>query len=135
MDIFFADLKARTAKECLGLETEKLSLDDDKTKAKWEEHAQMSVLLDKVRELEAAKEILETKNRTLTRAVEERQQVIKARDTAMQQLQDDLHLANLELSQCEQRNRQLVRENDDLVQRWLTRINAEAEASERPRQR
>ncbi|KAJ1760868.1 hypothetical protein LPJ77_001707 [Coemansia sp. RSA 2523] len=52
---------------------------------------------------------------------------LKEKDGTIQILQDEMSALQLEIVQIEDRGRRLQSENDDLVKRWMQKMNAEAE--------
>ncbi|KAJ2814870.1 hypothetical protein IWW50_007003, partial [Coemansia erecta] len=52
---------------------------------------------------------------------------LKEKDGTIQILQDEMSALQLEIVQIEDRSRRLQSENDDLVKRWMQKMNAEAE--------
>ncbi|GAB5591196.1 hypothetical protein Unana1_06096 [Umbelopsis nana] len=59
--------------------------------------------------------------------LEQQKQLLKEKDVAIQILQDELSTLQLEFTTTEEKNKQLVKENGELVQRWLKKMNEEAE--------
>ncbi|KAJ2506524.1 hypothetical protein IWW47_001543 [Coemansia sp. RSA 2052] len=55
------------------------------------------------------------------------QGALKEKDGTIQILQDEMSALQLEIVQMEERGARLQAENDDLVRRWLKKMNAEAE--------
>ncbi|KAH8556735.1 autophagy protein 16 [Umbelopsis sp. PMI_123] len=59
--------------------------------------------------------------------LEQQTHLLKEKDVAIQVLQDELSTLQLEFSTTEEKNKRLEKENADLVQRWLKKMNEEAE--------
>lgn len=133
--MLFADLQARNARECFGLPAVPTTAHSagtgearhDAGQADLASRAKLAEQLDTVRCLRRNGESLSAEVARLRRALEERDQVVKERNTTIQALQDEVHLANLELSQADSQIVKLKEENEMLVQRWIARVNLEAE--------
>lgn len=63
----------------------------------------------------------------LQRQAEDYANVIGEKERGIQILQDELTTLSLELSQIESRNHELKKDNASLLQRWLDRMNQEAD--------
>ncbi|SYW80568.1 uncharacterized protein UBRO2_03836 [Ustilago bromivora] len=70
---------------------------------------------------------LQLEHEKLERQAEDLTHAIGEKDRGMQILQDELATLSLELSQIEARNEDLKKDNASLLQRWLDRMNEEAE--------
>ncbi|SOV09739.1 uncharacterized protein UDID_07889 [Ustilago sp. UG-2017a] len=70
---------------------------------------------------------LQLEHEKLERQAEDLTHTIGEKDRGMQILQDELATLSLELSQIEARNEDLKKDNASLLQRWLDRMNEEAE--------
>ncbi|KAJ1020854.1 hypothetical protein NDA18_005703 [Ustilago nuda] len=70
---------------------------------------------------------LQLEHEKLERQAEDLTHTIGEKDRGMQILQDELATLSLELSQIEARNEDLKKDNASLLQRWLNRMNEEAE--------
>ncbi|SPC64935.1 uncharacterized protein UHOD_07889 [Ustilago sp. UG-2017b] len=70
---------------------------------------------------------LQLEHEKLERKAEDLTHTIGEKDRGMQILQDELATLSLELSQIEARNEDLKKDNASLLQRWLDRMNEEAE--------
>ncbi|KAG2179850.1 hypothetical protein INT43_003636 [Umbelopsis isabellina] len=89
---------------------------------------------DKLRAHEAAEkeanqkiESVSEELKLTTAKVEQQAHLLKQKDVAIQVLQDELSTLQLEFSTTEEKNKQLFKENSELVQRWLKKMNEEAE--------
>ncbi|KAN0062908.1 hypothetical protein ACQY0O_004729 [Thecaphora frezii] len=63
----------------------------------------------------------------LKRSAEDLQNVVGEKEKMIQVLQDELVALSLELTQIEARNKELKEDNASLLQRWLDKMNEEAE--------
>ncbi|RHZ49966.1 hypothetical protein Glove_508g52 [Diversispora epigaea] len=66
-------------------------------------------------------------NQTLTNKVDLHFQVLREKDITIQLLQDELSTLQLELGKIDERMKDLEKENGQLLQRWLKKMNEEAE--------
>ncbi|CAG8500555.1 6832_t:CDS:10 [Funneliformis caledonium] len=66
-------------------------------------------------------------NQALTAKVDLQVQVLREKDITIQLLQDELATLQLEIGKIDERMRDLERENGQLLQRWLRKMNEEAE--------
>ena len=123
MDLLFADLQARDARECFGL----ARAADTSTQQDPAAHAELAQQVESARQHRAESERLAREVVKLKRALEERDQLVRDRNKTVETLQDEVHLANLELSQADRQIAGLKEENEMLVQRWIERVNLEAD--------
>ncbi|KAJ2470504.1 hypothetical protein GGI02_002885 [Coemansia sp. RSA 2322] len=65
--------------------------------------------------------------RRATSKMGDMQTALKEKDGSIQILQDEMSALQLEIVHIEERSRKLQAENDDLVRRWLKKMNEEAE--------
>lgn len=70
---------------------------------------------------------LQLDHEKLKRQAEDLGHAVGEKDKGIQILQDELATLSLELSQIEARNEDLKKDNASLLQRWLDRMNEEAE--------
>lgn len=70
---------------------------------------------------------LQLEHEKLKRQAEDLTHAVGEKDRGIQILQDELATLSLELSQIEARNEDLKKDNASLLQRWLDRMNEEAE--------
>lgn len=70
---------------------------------------------------------LQLEHEKLKRQAEDLTHAVGEKDRGIQILQDELATLSLELSQIETRNQDLKKDNASLLQRWLDRMNEEAE--------
>ena len=70
---------------------------------------------------------LQLDHEKLRRQAEDLGHAVGEKDRGIQILQDELATLSLELSQIEARNEDLKKDNASLLQRWLDRMNEEAE--------
>ena len=124
MDVLFADLQARDARECFGLKRGALA---NALSTSPDAHAELARQVESARQHRAESERLAREVAKLKRALEERDQLVRERNKAVEALQDEVHLANLELSQADKQIVSLKEENEMLVQRWVARLNLEAD--------
>ncbi|CAG8487065.1 8467_t:CDS:2 [Racocetra fulgida] len=66
-------------------------------------------------------------NQTLTNKVDLQVQVLREKDVTIQLLQDEVATLQLELGKIDERMKDLEKENGQLLQRWLKKMNEEAE--------
>ncbi|CAG8495395.1 18414_t:CDS:10 [Acaulospora morrowiae] len=66
-------------------------------------------------------------NQTLTNKVDLQVQVLREKDVTIQLLQDELATLQLELGKIDERMKDLEKENGQLLQRWLKKMNEEAD--------
>ncbi|CAG8739756.1 30093_t:CDS:10 [Gigaspora margarita] len=66
-------------------------------------------------------------NQTLTNKVDLQAQVLREKDVTIQLLQDEVATLQLELGKIDERMKDLEKENGQLLQRWLKKMNEEAE--------
>ncbi|KAJ2752760.1 hypothetical protein GGI19_003608 [Coemansia pectinata] len=65
--------------------------------------------------------------RRMTTKLGDVQGALKEKDGTIQIIQDEMNAMHLEINQLEKRNDELQAENDDLVKRWLKKMNEEVE--------
>ena len=82
---------------------------------------------DNVRALEAENVSLKASVNRLSKAREDDFEGKRERERGIENLQDEIQTLKLELSQIEHRNQMLKNDNAVLIQRWLDRMNDEAE--------
>lgn len=70
---------------------------------------------------------LQLDHEKLKRQADDLAHAVGEKDRGIQILQDELATLSLELSQIEARNQDLKKDNASLLQRWLDRMNEEAE--------
>lgn len=70
---------------------------------------------------------LQLEHEKLKRQAQDLSHAVGEKDRGIQVLQDELATLSLELSQIEARNEDLKKDNASLLQRWLDRMNEEAE--------
>lgn len=70
---------------------------------------------------------LQLDHEKLKRQAEDLGHAVGEKDRGIQILQDELTTLSLELSQIEARNEHLKKDNASLLQRWLDRMNEEAD--------
>ncbi|CAO3696879.1 unnamed protein product [Umbelopsis ramanniana] len=70
---------------------------------------------------------MEAKIKQTLMKLEQQTHLLKEKDVAIQVLQDELSTLQLEFSTTEEKNKRLEKENGELVQRWLKKMNEEAE--------
>ncbi|KAJ2162696.1 hypothetical protein GGF46_000421 [Coemansia sp. RSA 552] len=119
------------------LERELASLKDESTKLYRKQVAsahRMLDMTDRAREMEEQLrqqelEIVSSHEalRQSDSKVNDMQDALKEKDGTIQILQDEMSALQLEIVQIEERCRKLQGENDDLVKRWLKKMNDEAE--------
>ncbi|CAG8441748.1 16642_t:CDS:2 [Acaulospora colombiana] len=66
-------------------------------------------------------------NQTLTKKVDIQVQVLREKDVTIQLLQDEAATLQLELGKMDERMKDLEKENGQLLQRWLKKMNEEAD--------
>ncbi|GJJ76741.1 autophagy-related protein 16-1 [Entomortierella parvispora] len=75
---------------------------------------------DEIRRLAEANHVLAHKNQEFT-------ELVREKDVTIQVIQDELATLQLEMVKLDERQRDLERENAQLLQRWLKKMNEEAE--------
>ena len=125
MDLFLEQLRLRDAKEGSSLSSP--SSDEIQLRKALEIQKEL------VRTLRKQYLSLQDQLVVLTRQKEESAQIIQDKNKNIQTLQDELFTSQLELTHSEEANRKLKIENEDLVARWIERINMEAESHIKPR--
>lgn len=100
-----------------GQNAQRLLLMSESHREKEEEARRQSELLAK----------LQLDHEKLKRQAEDLSHAVGEKDRGIQILQDELATLSLELSQIEARNEDLKKDNASLLQRWLDRMNEEAD--------
>ncbi|KAI8872508.1 WD40 repeat-like protein [Ramicandelaber brevisporus] len=75
---------------------------------------------------EAEIALLKEQVTSLQRKVTDLVNLVREKDVSIQIQQDELAAAHLELTQIEERNKKLIAENEELVNRWLRKMHEEA---------
>jgi len=81
---------------------------------------------DKSREETEDLRVLRVEYNSLRNKVDDLQKGIQAKETYIQQQQDELATANLEVDQLISRNKNLQEDNASLLKRWLDKVNDDA---------
>ncbi|KAI9816842.1 MAG: hypothetical protein M1827_001487 [Pycnora praestabilis] len=71
---------------------------------------------------------LSTERTTLSTRVRDRDEELRGKAKLLESVQDEMVSLNLQLNMAEQRCKKYEQENDDLVDRWMTRMGQEADA-------
>jgi chromosome segregation ATPase len=65
---------------------------------------------------------------TLERKLRDREEEIKGKARLVEEVQDEMVSLNLQVNMAEQRSEKLIKENQELVDRWMARMGQEADA-------